>query len=181
MAAPLMCDTTLLDEATTPGMRVVLGTLLTRADHADVAMAQVRLAHVDLAELELRRVHCRLLLGHLDVAALSALGADTPAAAARLRATARFLDSGRLDIRAAGLLRWKPDFSVFRLPPPQGAVALVGAHYFSDPDVTGGPALTCVLRTSASVQRVQRRFEDLWTLARDVRDVVRAELRNVGA
>lgn len=180
MAAPLMWDTTLLDEATTPPLRVVLGTLLSRADGADVAMAQVRLGHVDLSELELRRVRCRLLLGHLDVATLTALGPSSVDAQRRLQAIARFLDSGRLDIRAAGLLRWKPDFSVFRLPGSDDAVALVGAHYFSDPDVVGGPALTCVLRTRTSVQRVQRRFTELWRHARDVRDVVRAELRNFG-
>lgn len=181
MAAPLMWDTTLLDEGTAPPLRLVLGTLLSRADHADVAIAQVRLAHVDLVELELQRVRCRLLLGHLDVAALAALGPSSAEARGRLLAIARFLDSGRLDIRAAGLLRWKPDFSVYRLPAPHDAVALVGAHYFIDPDVVGGPALTCVLRTPVSVQRVQRRFAELWHQARDVREVVRAELRNFGA
>lgn len=176
-----MWDTTLLDEGTQPALRAVLGTLLTGAERADVAIAQVRLAHVDLGELELQRVHCRLLLGHLDVAALTALGPSSDVAGARLLAIARFLDSGRLDIRAAGLLRWKPDFSVFRLPAPHPPIALVGAHYFSDPDVVGGPALTCVLRAPAAVRRVQRRFGELWNGARDVRDVVRAELRNLGA
>lgn len=181
MAAPLTWDTTLLDEGVVPPLGSVLGTLLSRAAHADLAIAHVRLAHVDLTPLDLRHVRCRLLLGHLDVEALNALGGAGPDARQRLLAIARFLDSGRLDIRAAGLLRWKPDFSVFRLPAPHGTVALVGAHYFVDPDVVGGPALTCVLRTSASVERVQRRFEELWSRARDVSDVVRGELRAFGA
>lgn len=180
MAATLTWDSTLLDEAVSPPLGHVLGTLLSRAERADLAVAHVRLAHVDLSALDLRRVQCRLLLGHLDVEALTALSGRCDAAAARLASIARFLDSGRLDIRAAGLQRWKPDFSAFTLPHDHGAVALVGAHYFTDPDVVGGPALTCVLRTRASIERVQRRFEELWLHGRDVRDVVRSELRRFG-
>lgn len=176
MAAPLNFAL-LLDEAATPPLRTVIGALLAKAVSAHVAIAHVRLGHVDLSDVELQRVRCRLLLGHLDVESLSGLGGAGP----RLGSTARFLDSGRLEIRAAGLLRWKPDFSVFELPPPHGSIALVGAHYFGDPDVRGGPALTCVVRGPAAVTRVRRRFDELWLAARDVNDVVRAELRALGA
>jgi hypothetical protein len=79
------------------------------------------------------------------------------------------------------LLRWRPDFSVFELPAPDGPVSLVGALYFSDAAVAGGPALTCVIRAPAAVQRLQRRFADLWSCARDVNDVLRTELVALGA
>lgn len=172
MAATL--STVLLDETAQPRLRHVIGVLLARADRAYVAIDHVRLAHVDLAAGELRRVQCQLLLGRLDVDALEGLGRGSPPP--RVAAIAEFLDSGRLDIRAGGLLRWKPDFSVFELPPPHEPVALVGAHYFVDPDVVHGPALTCVIRSAAAVARLRRRFQELWLRGRDVRDVVRAEL-----
>src|SRR5512147_1787924 len=153
MAETLNFDAVVLDEAATPPLRLVIGSLLSRAVRADVAVEHVRLAHLDLTAPELRHVHCRLLLGRLDVDALSDLAVATRAARP-LRAIGEFLESGRLEVRAAGLLRWRPDFSVFELPAPDGPVSLVGALYFSDAAVAGGPALTCVIRAPAAVQRL---------------------------
>jgi hypothetical protein len=180
MVEALNFDAIVLDEAGAPPLRLVIGSLLSRARRADVAIEHIRLAAVDLTAPELRQVHCRLLMGHLDVEALSDL-AIADQAARRLRAIGDFLESGRLEVRAAGLLRWRPDFSVFELPPPHGVVALVGALYFSDAAVVGGPALTCVIRSPAAVARLHRRFADLWVRARDVGDVLRSELTALGA
>jgi hypothetical protein len=180
VAEALNFDAILLDEAATPPLRLVIGSLLSRAVRAAVAIEHVRLAAVDLTAPELRHVRCRLLMGRLDVEALSDL-AIADQASRRLRAIGDFLQSGRLEVRAAGLLRWRPDFSVFELPPPHGPVALVGALYFSDAAVVGGPALTCVIRSPAAVTRLCHRFDDLWGRARDVGDVLRAELGAIGA
>jgi len=180
MAQTLNFDTIVLDEAAGPPLRLVIGSLLSRSVRAYVALEHVRLAAVDLTAPELQSVRCRMLVGRLDVEALSELGAANQAAP-RLHAIGDFLQSGRLELRAAGLLRWRPDFAVFDMPPPHGAVALVGALYFSDAAVMGGPALTCVIRGAAAVERLLRRFDDLWSRAREVGDVLRAELTSLGA
>jgi hypothetical protein len=180
MAETLNFDAVVLDEAGVPPLRLVIGSLLSRAVAADVAIEHVRLAAVDLTAPELGHVRCRILMGRLDVEALSDL-AVADRASRRLRHIGDFLQSGRLEVRAAGLLRWRPDFSVFQLPPPHGSVALVGALYFSDAAVVGGPALTCVIRAPAAVTRLRHRFADLWSQARDVGDVLRAELAALGA
>ncbi|NJD11135.1 MAG: hypothetical protein FIB01_12130 [Gemmatimonadetes bacterium] len=179
MAETLNFDAVILDEAATPPLRLVIGSLLSRARRADVAAEHVRLAGLDLTAPELRQVHCRLLMGALDVEALSDL-AIADQAAPRLGAIGAFMRSGRLDVRVGGLLRWRPDFAVFELPPPHGAVALVGALYFTDAAVAGGPALTCVIRSPAAVARLRRRFDDLWLRARDVGDVIHGELAALG-
>ena len=179
MAQTLSFDTVILDEAAAPPLRLVIGSLLSRAHHADVAMEHVRLARLDLTAPELRQVHCRLLMGSLDVSALSDL-AVADQAAPRLGAIGDFMRSGRLEVRVGGLLRWRPDFAVFELPPPHGTIALVGAIYFADAAVAGGPALTCVIRAPAAVARLRRRFDELWGHARDVGDVIRHELTAPG-
>ena len=172
MAEALNLDALVLDETASPPLRLLIGQLLSVAERAEVAIENIRLGAVDLTAPELQRVTCRLLIGRLDVTTLTDLDlAEAPER--RLRTIADFLDSGRLDIRAAGLLRWRPDFGVFELPPPHGAIALVGAIYFHD---AGGTALTCILRSPAAIARLRRRFDELWVGARDVRDVLRAEL-----
>jgi hypothetical protein len=175
MAEALNLDAVVLDESTGPPLRWLIGALLAAAVRADVAIEHVRLGAVDLTAPELQSVFCRLLLGRLDVGALAELE-RAGAPEQRLAAIAAFLDSGRLDVRAAGVLRWRPDFAVFELPPPQAPVALIGALYFHDAAVGGGPALTCVIRSPAAIARLRRRFEELWERGRDVSDVLRAEL-----
>lgn len=179
MAQTLNFDAVILDEAGAPPLRLVIGSLLSRARRAAVAVDHVRLAGLDLTAPELRQVHCRLLMGSLDVEALSDLAAADQAAP-RLGAIGAFIQSGRLEVRVGGLLRWRPDFAVFELPPPHGAIALVGALYFTDAAVAGGPALTCVIRAPAAVARLSRRFDELWGRARDVGDVIRSELTTLG-
>jgi hypothetical protein len=177
-----MLGGTLLDDRSTPPLRDVIGTLLSCARRADFAIGNVRLAAIDLSDLELARLeHCRLLLDRLDVNMLAdaATVRGTDGRAARsLDVLNTFAHSGRLEIRAAGRTCWSPDFSVFHGLPVsavavEGAACLVGAHYFSQPVARDGVSLTCALTGSAAVRDAASHFESLWCRAHDVLPVVR--------
>lgn len=171
----------LLDDRRHPPLRAVIGRLMTRATSADFAVARVRLTAVELTEQEVRTLErCRVLLGRLDVDALSTPdsgGRPTPAAVASLHTLRSFLHSGRIEVRTAGATLWVPDFSILGGLPRQpglasGAACLVGAHYFARPYPTRGPALTCLLTGEESVASARERFEDLWELGYDVLPVI---------
>lgn len=170
----------LLDGRRQPRLRSVMGRLLARATAADFAISRVRLAAIDLTPDELGSVQrCRVLLGRLDIDALTAPldHNDTVRDRTHLTALRAFLASGRVDIRTAGSTLWLPDFSVLSGPSecngvPGGAVCLVGAHYFARPYPTRGPALTCMLSDAESVARARERFDELWELGYDVLPVI---------
>lgn len=171
----------LLDGRRQPRLRSVIGRLLARATAADFAISRVRLAAIDLTPDELDSVQrCRVLLGRLDIDALTApldhrdTVRDRTSNLTSLRA---FVASGRVAIRTAGSTLWLPDFSVLSGPSerdgvPGGAVCLVGAHYFARPYPTRGPALTCMLSDAESVARAGERFGELWELGYDVLPVI---------
>jgi hypothetical protein len=188
---PLAGGPLLLDERASPPLREVIGALLASAREACFAVARVRLAGIDLSASELAGVRrCRVLLGRLDADVL----ADAEAAARRgelrrnLQVLAAFLASGRVEVRAAGLEAWVPDFSVFMGLPadavPGGCAAIVGGHYFHRPFPVTGPSLTCVIPGGAAARRAARRFEELWAAAHDVlpvvEDAIARALREVG-
>ncbi|MEX0907406.1 MAG: hypothetical protein WD054_03670, partial [Gemmatimonadota bacterium] len=103
----------LLDEETNPGPRAVIGALLAAGGHADIAVSHVRLAAIDLTDLEMAGVlSCRILLDRLDAHLLTDRG-DT-GDVVRFRALLRFVESGRVEIRSAGVAAWVPDFSIYR-------------------------------------------------------------------
>jgi hypothetical protein len=179
----------LLDGRRHPSLRLVVGRLLSRARHADFAIASVRLAAVDLTRDELAGVQrCRVLLGRLDVDALApAEGAVTrvrpigdesnAASASRLAPLREFMASGRIAIRTAGSPLWLPDFSILSGLPeqdgvPGGGVCVVGAHYFARPYPTRGPAMTCLLSGRDAVTCARERFDELWELGYDVLPVI---------
>jgi hypothetical protein len=161
----------LLDEQSQPPLRVVIGTLLGSATVADIAVMRVRLAALDLGRDELSRVQrCRILIGQLDAHSLSVGGAVTTDPAARVAALLRFLRSGAVEIRSAGMNGWTPDFSIYRgIETGSGAnaVCLVGAHYFHEPPERG-PSFTWALDEAAAIQRITRRFEEMWERSHDV-------------
>ena len=177
-----MLGGTLLDETSTPPLREVIGVLLSRARRADFAIGNVRLAAIDLSDVELAQLEsCRLLLDRLDVNMLadaaSARGSDAYAARS-LDVLHGFACSGRLEVRAAGGIGWSPDFSVLHELPisalaPDGAACLVGAHYFSRPVVSDGVSLTCALTGAAAVRTAARHFDALWVRSHDVLPVLR--------
>jgi hypothetical protein len=172
----------LIDDRSDPPLRTVIGTLLQHATQADFAVANVRLVAIDLTSSELQRIQCcRLLLDRLDVEMLAdvsdAIRTGGPLTR-NLRELRLFAESGRLELRAAGPLRWSPDFSVMRgLPPsplaPAGAACLVGAHYFSRPVMPGGVSFTCAITGPTAIDSAHRRFEELWGAGHDVLPVVR--------
>jgi hypothetical protein len=163
----------LLDEQSDPPLRHVLGRLLAAAGTADLAIARMRLAGIDLSPSELGGVgRCRVLIGALDMEMLEA----GPAIGTHLRSLAAFLASGRVQIRANRTRSWAPDFSVFAGLPqrpalPDGRICLIGTHYFYKYPTTG-PAFTTVLADVGSVRRATRRFGELWETADDVLPVI---------
>jgi hypothetical protein len=172
----------LLDDRTDPPLRTLIGTLLARATTAEFAISRMRLDGLDLGGGELSRIQrCRVLLGRLDARALEELmGGDHhgPARRHHLRALREFLSSGRVEVRASGVIAWNPDFSILGglHDAPAEAVALVGAHYFLRPFPIDGVALTTMITAPGTVDRVRTRFEELWEEGYDVGDVVRAAL-----
>jgi hypothetical protein len=78
----------------------------------------------------------------------------------------RLFQESKLELRAAPLAGWSPDFSVFR--GPQGPQALLlGTHWFQRPYPHPGPALASLHRGDEAFHGA-RRFEELWTSAYDI-------------
>jgi hypothetical protein len=159
----------LFDEHHDPPLRQTLGRLLATARSADFAINHMRLAGLDLTEPEASGLeHCRVMVGHLDAAALD----SAVAAPARIRFLRAFAQSGRLEIRTAPHHVWNPDFSVFRGLPDGGSAVLLGAHYFGRPYPVFGLAFTCLMTRPSAVRSCARRFENLWNAGYDVLPVV---------
>jgi hypothetical protein len=172
--------TALIDEHHSPPLRYTLGRLLACAATADIAIAHLRLAGLDLTASEtgyLRR--CRVMVGHFDASAL--LDAGGPAAGQVLPRLAAFAESGRLELRTAPHHSWNPDFSIFSGLPADGAVALVGAHYFGRPYPRFGTAFTGVFTGVQAVQLCRVRFENLWDAGYDILPVVADTIRDLAA
>jgi hypothetical protein len=166
----------LMDERSDPPLRAVIGGLLARCTRADIAVANIRLAALDLGDAELEGVsRCRILLGGLDARALHGSEHSDAAALERSRALLRFLESDRVRIRSAGRSSWVPDFSLYHQP--GGRVALIGAHYFREPIAARGPSLTCMLTDAASADLLAARFDELWNGGHDVGAAVRDTVR----
>jgi len=169
----------LLDENTSPSLRQVLGSALTRATEADFAVARIRLAAIDLQADEVEGVRqWRVLLGRLDVEALARPDqASNPHQDARI--LIRLIDSGKMSVRTAGLQSWYPDFAVLRGLAGGGSLTLLGAIYFGTPQHSDGPALTCILTDPSHAASATARFDALWRRAYDVAPVVRNALERM--
>lgn len=165
-----------------PGLvRRTIRRLLARSATADLAIGRVRLAALRFERRDLARVRIRLLVGRLDMDTV----AGAPGAAvfdsgrkAELERLRGVLRSGRVQVRAGGMVRWDPDFSVFRQADTGDTrgVVLVGSHRFDVPSVASVPALCGVLRRREAVALVEERFEALWARAYDVAPVAREML-----
>lgn len=170
----------LLDDERTPGVRALLGYLLSRAEAADFAVRRIRLAAIDFTAAELSSMQeCRVLLGSLDATALieAASAARTdPRRFARVSALRDLLASGRARIRSAGTCRWVPDFAVVRGLPSEGPIAgaacvsgWLGLDFRDDAAAT---LLTTMVAGSTAAAAATHRFESLWSEAYDVLPVV---------
>ena len=161
----------LLDD---PGaVRRTVRRLLARSARADMAIARIRLAALRFQRRDLSRVRLRLLVGRLDMDTV----AGAPGAAvfeagrkAELERLRGFLRSGRVQVRAAGMVRWDPDFSVFRQAGDGEAagVLLLGSHRFDVPDPGGVPALCGLVRHRGALRCARERFDRLWAGGYDV-------------
>lgn len=161
----------LMDESGVPSVRERFGAALSAAVTMDVAVARIRLATLDLTAAELAGVRrCRLLLGELDASTLLD-AAESGAARARLRS---FAESGRLEVRSAGLAGWSPDFCVAR--GPIGVTCMVGAIYFGNPRLLTGPAVTLVAEDEEWAGLLSARFDRLWDRGHDVLPAIQAVL-----
>jgi hypothetical protein len=170
--------TDIIDERTRPPFRQRLGALLRAAHHADFAVTRIRIAGIDLDDDEIRGLaRCRVLVAHLNADTLAEAadaGMLRPEHRRNLGVLLRFVDSGRLQLRAAGLGGWVPDFSVLRTD--GDSTLVLGAHYFGRPYPTVGPSFTCITRDPQAVRTAARRFEELWDEARDVLPAIRGTL-----
>jgi hypothetical protein len=153
-----------LDEHTAPSLRETFSALMSASTHVDMAVANMRLAGIDVRPGEVSRLRrLRLVMGRLDAAALLQTQSRPIEQLRRLHALA---GSGLLEVRTVPRFQWTPDFSVF------DKAVLLGAHYTELPYPSDGVALTCVITDPAALRRCARRFEQMWQLGYDVLPVV---------
>ena len=154
----------ILDERTNPSMRETFSTLMSSSASVDMAVANLRLAGIDIQPGEVTRLRrLRLVVAKLDADALLHTHARPLEQLRRLHA---LTTSGILEVRTVPRFKWTPDFSVF------DDAALIGAHYTELPYPADGIALTCVVRDEAAIRRCARRFDEMWELGYDVLPVV---------
>lgn len=175
-----------LDERSPRPVRDRIGALLAGAATADFAVGRIRLAALDLTAGEVANVRrCRVLLGRLNVGMLLDAADVTSGqwlapsqAVQRLEVLTAFASSGRLEVRAAGLDGWVPDFSVYA---GDQRSALLGAHYFGSTDPVAGPSFTAFLEEPDAVSLLASRFEELWRRGHDVLPAIREVLERAHA
>ncbi len=159
----------LLDERSSPDFRAVFGTLVAAASDVAVAVTRVRLTTLDLTAPELGHVESmRVIVAELSALALDAearLLRSDPRRAERVALYRGLLESGRLEVRAAPLGGWSPDFTVFSDAGGPGAL-LVGGHWFERP-FHRGPSLASLHRGDAA-RLAARRHAELWDRAHDI-------------
>lgn len=112
--------------------------------------------------------HCRITLARLDASSLDVRAPQLDEQRVAIERLLEFARSGRLQIRAAGAVRWDPDFSLFRMRDAAlGTLCLFGAHYLAPPHAGIDWPLTCVLSRPAPVRRAVQHYESLWAAAHD--------------
>lgn len=169
----------LLDDRSRPDFRAVYGLLARRAGALDAAVGRIRLTGLDLRPEELRGIQrLRVLLSEVSALTLrseaEAVLVD-PGKAANLRYLVTLMDEGRIEVRAAPLGGWAPDFSVFHRKGVPWTL-LIGLHWFARPFPHRGPALASV-HGSRGAARAAARFTDLWNSAHDVGPAILSLLR----
>lgn len=160
----------LLIEGSPPRFPTVYRRFLRCSDRVDVALTRLRIATLQLRDADLERVtRLRIVLAELTT---SAWEVEThrslldPRRAAALRTLIVRLGEGAVQIRAAPLRAWSPDFSVFhRGDRPRRA--LLGPHWLeASPGFPGPRFAFSVAGTDA--RRVAMHFSKLWDSAYDV-------------
>lgn len=173
----------LLDERTRPDFPDCFGRLARASDQLDIALTRVRLTtlRLDVGELAgLERM--RVLLAEVRAPRLDAEAHEAllePSRSVTLRHLIEQLGRGRLQVRAAPLGGWSPDFSVFH-GRRRARAALVGPHWLERPYPYRGPAWA-VLLGPAEARRAAARFDELWRRSHDVSGALRRLFERAGA
>lgn len=164
------CGGSLLDERSRPDFRDVFGALARRSTSIATAVTRVRLSTLDLGDDELVGVRrFQVVLAEMNALTLDAEArtlARLPRRADVLRGLARRLEAGTLEVRAAPLGGWSPDFTVFS--DDSGPLAVLsGYHWFERPYPHRGPALAA-LHLGDAARLALRRHREVWGHAHDV-------------
>lgn len=172
----------LFDERADPDFREVFGLLSRRSTWLDVAVTRIRLTTLDLRPAEIASVRrLRLLLTEVNAMTLDAeahallAGGDE---GETLRHLASLLERKVIEVRAAPLGGWSPDFTVFGSRRGPQAV-LLGFHWFQRPYPHRGPALASVHGPRSALLAAQR-FDGVWAQAHDIRAAIMGILRRAG-
>jgi len=160
----------LLDERHRPDFRDVFAALARRSTDIVAAVTRVRLSTVDLGPQELGGLRSfRVLISEINAHNLDAEASGLlqhPRRAPNVRMLTSMLEESRLEVRAAPLGGWSPDFTVFSEAAGPVAV-LMGSHWFERPYPYRGPALAS-LHGTAAARLARARYEELWGAAHDV-------------
>jgi len=161
---------TLIEDGHRPDFRDVFGHLAGRSTAIDTAVTRIRLSTLNLTPTEIGAVRrFRVLLAEVNSLSIDAEARvlhTLPSRAPNLRFMAELLEHGTLQIRAAPLAGWSPDFTVFSGTEGASAV-LCGFHWFERPYPHRGPALGS-LHFGDGAALARRRFDGLWTRAHDI-------------
>lgn len=155
------------------------------SERVDVAIRKIRLSGISLGRRELGAPSSfRVILAELNVLTIASEAeamATRREERARLELICDLLASGVLQVKAAPLAGWAPDFSLFHRT-QEDCTLLMGPHWFQRPYPHRGPALAS-LHSGTQVARVARRFARIWSEAHDVRlpirDTLKGALRRV--
>lgn len=169
----------ILDERCDPDFRTVFGRFVKRSTALDSAVARIRLAGFDLEPQELRNVErMRVLVGRINALTLrseaEAMLVD-PGKTENVQNLVKMMETQRVEVRAAPLAGWAPDFTVFRRREAPWAL-LVGLHWFVRPYPHRGPVLASV-HGSTEAAAVAARFTALWNDGHDISPAVLQLLR----
>lgn len=170
----------LLIEGSPPRFPSVYRGLLRDSTRVDVALTRLRIATLRLQSADLIAVRrLRIVLAELTTAAWEVethRALLNPRREPMLRALISGIQKGKLQVRAAPLASWSPDFTVFH--PEEGhSRALLGPHWLEATPSSRGPRFG-FLFSDREAMRVADRFERVWAEAYDVGPAVGRMLGN---
>ena len=152
------------DEHHRPDLPQLFAALASDSTHIATALSRIRLSSVDLTSASFASIEgIRVLLAELNALQLDAeavaVQAD-PRRAPRVAVLRSMLESGRLEVRAAPLGGWSPDFTVFHsVQGPRWL--LTGHHWFDRPFPHRGPAIASIHQGDGAA-RAAKRYDELW-------------------
>lgn len=160
----------LLIEGSPPRFPAVYRALLRDSTRVDVALTRLRIATLRLGATDLDSVRrLRIVLAELTTAAWEVethRALLNPQREPMLRVLISAIQSGTLQVRAAPLASWSPDFTIFR--PDEGrTTALLGPHWLEATPTSRGPRFGFLV-SGREAARVADRFERVWAEAYDV-------------